>query len=410
MEENNEDDSSSSISSSSDSSDDSEDTSDQETSDKENEDKQKKKASYPHKVKIYAEVMSNDLNTVNIWWFGKHPEAAVEHLEMSHHLRQIILQYSMIQNMTTSHIKKTLNHHWDNYPQYRLPFPKQINNIVANIRRRERLTNDPLLAIKQLAINSPHLIFNYHYEIEDPYSFQVGIHCTYAIQSLLLYGSRNGVGLDSSWRNKNENRAPVTFLITSDFHKRLVPGPVYISADIKTDTLKLFLKTVKKNLENEALALVNDLHKLDSALAPFSSDLIQQAQAVVNQKSWDPLFFMIDKSKAEKNALQQVWSKVSIRLCQFHVIQALLRWEVDNVTDSSKPKLSRIQKFKLCWAFRELQRASDENEWLQMKKVFEARVASISPSQASLIIQYFEVNWFSQYWRGSIFALMSFYY
>lgn len=47
-------------------------------------------------------------------------------------------------------------------------------------------------------------------------------------------------------------------------------------------------------------------------------------------KSWtpelDPSHFMIDKSDAERSAIEQVFPKATILLCDFHRLQAQQRW------------------------------------------------------------------------------------
>lgn len=57
-----------------------------------------------------------------------------------------------------------------------------------------------------------------------PSGFATGIKARYALQALLLYARRYGVGLDSTWRHMNENRAPVTFVTTLDSEEHMVPG------------------------------------------------------------------------------------------------------------------------------------------------------------------------------------------
>ena len=46
----------------------------------------------------------------------------------------------------------------------------------------------------------------------------------FTLENLILHGTRDGMAADSSWRNKNENRAAVTFLITVDENQHLLPG------------------------------------------------------------------------------------------------------------------------------------------------------------------------------------------
>lgn len=41
---------------------------------------------------------------------------------------------------------------------------------------------------------------------------------------MIIHGSRDGMGCDTSWRNKNENRAAVTFLTAVDQNGHLTPG------------------------------------------------------------------------------------------------------------------------------------------------------------------------------------------
>ena len=46
----------------------------------------------------------------------------------------------------------------------------------------------------------------------------------FTLENMILHGTRDGMAADSSWRNKNENRAAVTFLIAVDRNQHLVPG------------------------------------------------------------------------------------------------------------------------------------------------------------------------------------------
>jgi hypothetical protein len=57
-----------------------------------------------------------------------------------------------------------------------------------------------------------------------PSKFATGIKSVHALQSILLWAFINGTGLDSCWRHKNENRAPVTFITTIDQNNRILPG------------------------------------------------------------------------------------------------------------------------------------------------------------------------------------------
>ena len=46
----------------------------------------------------------------------------------------------------------------------------------------------------------------------------------FSLENMILHGTRDGMAADTSWRNKSENRAAVTFLIAVDENEHLVPG------------------------------------------------------------------------------------------------------------------------------------------------------------------------------------------
>lgn len=52
------------------------------------------------------------------------------------------------------------------------------------------------------------------------------------------------------------------------------------------------------------------------------TEVMKQAAIIVAEdEGWCPLFFMIDKSRAELNAILTVWPNMCVRICQFHVVQ-----------------------------------------------------------------------------------------
>ncbi|THU88833.1 hypothetical protein K435DRAFT_803208 [Dendrothele bispora CBS 962.96] len=383
-----------------------------------------------NEVRLHVEVYSNDLSKAWVYQYSSHNEAHDSNLDMSQFLRQTILMYASIANMTAGRIKRQIPHDLErfNIPKYRHPTSKQINNMVANVRRRERLINDPLLAIGIFAEHNPDKIF------------------------------RNGLSLDSSYRNKNENRAPVTFLVTVDKNERMLPGPVFVSGDVREYTLTLFLREVRSLVEDMARHIVEDPSCIDQAHHPHHEQLIREARAVLDEGGWSPLFFMIDKSYAENGAILSVWPNMVIRLCQFHVIQAILRWQTENgAPEPGRPRLKRTAKYLLLccravpnpgcgfylilgqaslykkpghytihiWTifpslgftpaktvqlnYRVLfekyyctwcQRARDEKSWENELQIFIERLKHIVPASSfSNVLNYFKTNWFSETWR-----------
>ncbi|KAJ6503095.1 hypothetical protein DFH09DRAFT_942314, partial [Mycena vulgaris] len=231
-----------------------------------------------------------------------------------------------------------------------------------------------------------------------PSRFATGIKTPHAIQSILLWAFLHGLGFDSCWRHKNENRAPVTFITTIDQNGRMLPGPVLISANVTAETLEEFLRQVKDLVEQMARDLLDGMRFIG-----FRKQLMEAAERVRdNDWNWVPLFFMIDKSMAEFIAIRGVWRNIIIRLCQFHVIQAILRWERDQDASGARPKLTRKAKSKLLYAVRELQRCRSAEDWEDDVEMFKSRIATFTNrTTKTAIIAYFEKNWFVDLWRDS---------
>lgn len=47
-----------------------------------------------------------------------------------------------------------------------------------------------------------------------------------ALEAAIMW-SENGIAMDSSWRHKNENVAPLTFITTLDQYNKMIPGKAY---------------------------------------------------------------------------------------------------------------------------------------------------------------------------------------
>ncbi len=134
-------------------------------------------------------------------------------------------------------------------PPHRIPKGKQISNMLKMVRQRERLDRNPLFAVHMLARRDTHRLYWYVFrgccEQEQPLilsensytphdldlpdalsQFTVALTDDFSMDSLILHGADRGWALDSSWRNKNENRAAVTLLIAVDEQYHAVPGMV----------------------------------------------------------------------------------------------------------------------------------------------------------------------------------------
>ncbi|KAJ9120410.1 hypothetical protein QFC24_005367 [Naganishia onofrii] len=174
--------------------------------------------------------------------------------------------------------------------------------------------------------------------------------------------------------------------------------------------------------------------------------------------SWDPRFGMVDKDRAEVNALKTIFgARFPIRLCQFHVMQAIRRWDkgraaseklarresaqieeqsenhgsfstrkvkkTDNVNGNKRarkastkiadgkkaildPSLPKEAMSELLELFRKLQRYRAENlDWQSCRDQFEVGVKGMCSryelvsKMPNVIMEYFETNWFTDFWR-----------
>lgn len=52
----------------------------------------------------------------------------------------------------------------------------------------------------------------------------IALKTNFTIDSIIMYSLKNGLAFDSCWRNKNENRAPLSLMIVVDDHHHLIPG------------------------------------------------------------------------------------------------------------------------------------------------------------------------------------------
>jgi hypothetical protein len=94
-----------------------------------------------------------------------------------------------------------------------------------------------------------------------------------------------------------------------------------------------------------------------------------------------------------------------IRICQFHVIQAIRRWTgVTNEDD--KPHFTRKGMNELLDEFRKLQRARTEEDWEDAAEEFFTRLQELCAKYErkesyDRIKKYFVDNWMDSFWGRS---------
>ncbi|KAJ6488269.1 hypothetical protein C8R47DRAFT_1216070 [Mycena vitilis] len=370
--------------------------------------KRRRPSAHKCSVTLHAEVYSDDLSKIHFYQKGTHPETLVQHLEASHYLRQCTLGMSRTLGMAPADIKRQLLRMFEeedkhNTPSYRRPNSTQVNNIINNSRRKERLLSDPLLSIGVFAENNPDKIFCYSepdYTQNPPRGFSTGVHHAYGTQAMLLWAWTKGIGHDATYRHMNENRAPLTIMITLDEAGRMVPGFAYLSSDTAIETQVNFLQKSKDLVEKMAEDLVNGRVPVADGLQSHAEELMKQAHLVVKH-GWEPAFFMIDNSLTKP----PVFPRVIVRICQFHVMQAILRWERDGSApgeQQARPTLDIRRKHQLLWAVRAVQRCRDPAQWQAHINQFRQRLDYItegSRTSSATLWNYFEANWFCDEWR-----------
>ncbi|KAE8246762.1 hypothetical protein A4X03_0g7218 [Tilletia caries] len=230
--------------------------------------------------------------------------------------------------------------------------------------------------------------------------FSVGVKSEWSIQNLIRYHG-SSVFLDSSWRNKNENRAPLIFVATSNNAGHMVPCAAYLSADATAASFEHLLRALEVEVVSEAELLCEQA--LEDETIDSRDMLFVNAAKIRDEGAWRPASVMIDKCRAELKALESVWPETQIRVCQFHIVQAICRWDTDNKANAARPPgIHRKDKAGICFAFRDAQRCNSMDEWPATQAAFETAIKSCLKAYKADIIEqvlnYFEVNWWSAPW------------
>ncbi|KAJ7645288.1 hypothetical protein B0H17DRAFT_840513, partial [Mycena rosella] len=236
--------------------------------------------------------------------------------------------------------------------------------------------------------------------------FSIGLTDDFSLDSFILFGSGpSGVGLlDSSWHGKTENHAALTVLCSVNTGGHMVPASMFISANVKEATMFRFIEGTHQKVVERARAIT-----LDPAIVqdrtPDLHQKICAAAALIVLHGFLVLHWMIDKCRANLNTLlkckkHRLFGRVYIRLCQFHVIQAILRWDWEIGKRGLGFPLSLDIKFEILYHFRELQRCRSLDNWEAAKRVFFERVHKLFlvDAQYTAVCAYFEANWFIEPW------------
>ena len=134
---------------------------------------------------------------------------------------------------------------------HRLPQEKDYKTAVKTASATQRVHRNPLTAIEILARRNPEAFIEYVYALytriseiiavltrsarypsllhpetdsEKPHDrFECAIATPWTLLLTIIQASDFGIYMDSSWRNKNAFRCPLTFLVTLNKYHRMIP-------------------------------------------------------------------------------------------------------------------------------------------------------------------------------------------
>ncbi|KAH8109727.1 hypothetical protein DFH11DRAFT_1810540 [Phellopilus nigrolimitatus] len=340
------------------------------------------------KRKKRVEITADKPDTAKIWQKGEHDEAQLEALVWSHRLRRLAADHVQKFGGTPATVKKEFTKiltgdsedGWK-VPNYRQPSDENINNLFAAFRRRRRMAKNSFVALGMLAAKNPDKVFMYsRHDPKSALKLTFGMSDEFCKDSAILNSLERGVGFDSSWRSKNENFAPMTLLTTINKDGRMHPISALLSEDVQASTLSTFLEGTAKAIMRRAKEICSGQVVIKDRSPDDEAVIRKNAEHIVRQNSWTPFIFMIDKSAAERIAIRSVFKGARIRLCQFHIIQAILRWtsSVPTTEQTRKGQLRTINRklndnasTDILNAFRRMQRCRTRDELPRFQQIFE---------------------------------------
>ncbi|EED82568.1 predicted protein [Postia placenta Mad-698-R] len=312
-----------------------------------------------HRVRLHVEVCANDLGVAKIWMFGKHRDVRTSqhrYLQFSRRIRNLAQERMQTVGAKVSAVAKV--------PSWRYPNNDQLRNMLRPVRQRETLDRNPLFAAHLLVDRNRDRMYFYHphdFRQPDPLSpFTVAIADSHSLDSIILNAGLRGLALDSSWRNKNENRAAMTLLSTVNDHKHVMPGAVLLSANVQTETLTEFLRVTRDRLIARAQeivkgALIGDDPSTIEDRTPGEHERIKRLAAEILAQGFSVSHFMIDKSLAELHAIKK----------------ALVRWDCNGGRRYEPDlRISPDLKYGIIILFRTLQRCCCLEDWPGAEQAF----------------------------------------
>lgn len=245
--------------------------------------------------------------------------------------------------------------------------------------------------------------------------FEIIIAPDFGLDTAILHSTRRGLFMDSSWRNKNAYRCPVTMISTMDDFHRMVPSQsrlgfakapahpplvaVMVSNHIDSQTYTTLLREVRDAVYRRAEGFYEGQH--DSCTFPDYDpevwnvcimDIVQQ------DGEYSPPLFMIDSDDAERNAIESVFPRTVIRVCQFHFMQGI-RGTCMEMFGRSDGAESSIQAVFAC--VRRAQRCPHDSRWPEYLQKLGRDVTEIADDEGETwdhFRKYLHKTWFAPRW------------
>ncbi|KAF7328148.1 hypothetical protein MVEN_02572200 [Mycena venus] len=338
------------------------------------------------------EITGDDLAMAKIWQRKAHEEASPDqfkHLMFSRFLRLQIMdrfrrfgakvtavQRDLVENFLLPNSSGTP----EALPQHRIPTTQQIKGMFSTGRQRTRLDRNPFRATWLMVRRNPRNMY-YHTEhnFDKPDSeskFTVGITDDFSLDSTIdnTRAPNGTVFIDSTHRLHNENRAATTVFCTANDQQHMMPGAYLISANIKARTIQGWLVETVNLIVARAKEVAADKSKIKHR-DPATRDRIFERCKHIAKHGFDLTNINIDKSRSEYNGIVEALRElgidnVFIRLCQFHVIQAIIRFDFDNGSRGIGFAIPMTIKAEIVILFRILQRCRSWDQWEESKRVF----------------------------------------
>ena len=212
----------------------------------------------------------------------------------------------------------------------------------------------------------------------------------FVLETAILFSTTRGLYMDSSWRNKNALRCPVTIISTLDDYHHMVPGgfaagaafeqpltftvAVMVHRSKETEAYQHMLEVLKERIEEHAKRLLSKGSE-PRYHGQRSRDTLEKYCTEVSEDDYAPRFVMIDGDDAERGAIETVFSGTPVRLCQFHFMQACIS-KITSQFGRSKEGGRKTDRVLQC--LRKLQRCPNESDCPSAYQSFQDKIDSIA--------------------------------